>query len=145
MPDREPEPPASQNIGGDHGGGGHHGGGGGLHHGGHSSFDFEGLFSMFESTLAQIVASLNAPKGTDPVNRRGLEQTIRTRRTLEDEDVLRGLLTNTRQGQAAGSIDEVVDLATGKRYKDESAARNAGVTNFVKAYLYDTKPDDEAA
>ena len=111
----------------------HHSGGGGYG-------ELEALFAMFERTLSAITKSLQATPETDRVDRSGLEDTIKTRRVVGDETVLKGLLTNNRPSPTTtASIDEVVDVATGKRYNSEAAAKKAGVANYVKAYLYDAE------
>lgn len=116
-------------------------------HGGEHQSGFgelSGLFGMFESMLNSMFETLQQSintQETDAVNRSGLEKTIKTRRSVGEEDVLQGLLTNNKPAPAPANVDEVVDLSTGQRYSSADKAKKAGVTNFVKSYLYDNQAE----
>jgi len=93
---------------------------------------------LLQMILDQGNTSTTPATGVEATPSYGLEDTRITKRPLTDPNLRTSALTNlgTRN---MGTANPVVDPVTGSIYANPSAARSAGITNWVYKYVYDSK------
>ena len=94
--------------------------------------------SLLDLINNQTAAATTPATGTEATPAYGLEDTRITRRPLTDPNLRTTSLTNLGV-RNMGTANPVVDPFTGTVYANPSAARSAGITNWVYKYVYDSK------
>lgn len=94
--------------------------------------------SLLELINNQSALATTPATGTEATPAYGLEDTRITKRPLTDPNLRSTALTNLGV-RNMGTANPVVDPFTGTVYANPSAARSAGITNWVYKYVYDSK------